>query len=135
TKYNSWYWSRLRDFAALATKERLVLIHQNYFQHNILEAGAHWADFPWRPANNINNTGFPEPPPYAGDKRIFMARQFYDTGHPVRRELHRAYIRKCLENFTPGSNVIQLTGAEFTGPLHFVRFWLETVQEWEEETG
>ena len=41
----------------------LVLFHENYFQHNILEAGAHWADCPWRPANNVNDTGLPEPPP------------------------------------------------------------------------
>lgn len=135
TRYNPWYWKRLKQFAGLADQKGLVLIHQQYFQHNILEAGAHWADFPWRPANNINDTGFPEPPPYAGDKRIFMAEQFYDTTHPVRRKLHRAYIRQCLENFRAGSGVIQLTSAEYTGPLHFVQFWLDTIREWEKETG
>jgi Family of unknown function (DUF6298) len=134
-KYNPWYWSRLKQFADLCDERGLVLFHENYFQHNILEAGAHWADFPWRSANNINNTGFPEPPPYAGDKRIFMAEQFYDVSHPVRRSLHRAYIRKCLNNFATNSNVIQFTGAEFTGPLSFVEFWLDTIIEWEHETG
>jgi hypothetical protein len=112
-----------------------VLFHQNYFQHNILEAGAHWADFPWRSANNINNTGFPEPPPYAGDKRIFQAELFYDVTHPVRRELHRGYIRQCLDNFTNRANVIQFTSAEFTGPLRFMEFWLDTIAGWERETG
>jgi hypothetical protein len=135
TKYNPWYWSRLKQFADLCDQRGLVLLHENYFQHNILEAGAHWADFPWRSANNINNTGFPEPPPYAGDKRIFMAEQFYDVSHPVRRALHRAYIRKSLENFATNSNVIQFTGAEFTGPLGFVQFWLDTISEWKRETG
>jgi hypothetical protein len=135
TKYNPWYWSRLKQFADLCDQRDLVLFHQNYFQHNILEAGAHWADFPWRSANNINDTGFPEPPPYAGDKRIFMAEQFYDVSHPTRRALHRAYIRKCLGNFTDNSNVVQFTGAEFTGPLGFVQFWLDTISEWERETG
>lgn len=135
SKYNYWYWSRLHDFARQAAKKHLLLIHKQYFQHNILEAGAHWADFPWRSANNINETGFPEPPPYAGDKRIFMARQFYDTTNAARRELHRAYIRKCLENFSDGGNVLQLTSAEFTGPLHFMQFWINTVKEWEAETG
>jgi hypothetical protein len=64
-----------------------------YFQHNILEAGAHWVDCPWRPANNLNATDFPEPPPfrdsdgrepptYEAGKRIFMAEQFYDVTHP-----------------------------------------------------
>lgn len=135
TNYNNWYWSRLKQFADLADEKGLVLIHQNYFQHNIIEAGAHYADFPWRPANNINNTGFPEPVPYAGDKRIFMAEQFYDINHPVRRELHKAYIRKCLDNFSGNSSVIQSISAEYTGPLHFVQFWLDTIKDWEKETG
>lgn len=135
TKYNHWYWSRLKEFADLADQKGLILIHQNYFQHNILEAGAHWTDFAWRTANNINQTGFPEPPPYAGDKRIFMDEQFYDVAHPVRRELHRAYIRKCLENFSGNTGVIQFTGEEYTGPLHFVQFWIDVIAEWERETG
>ena len=92
TQYNRWYWSRLQRFAQLADQKGLVLIHQNYFQHNIIEAGAHYADFPWRPANNLNQTGFPEPVPYAGDKRIFMAEQFYDVSHPIRRQLHLSLI-------------------------------------------
>lgn len=135
TKYNKWYWSRLKQFVDLADQKNLVLIHQNYFQHNIIEAGAHYADFPWRPANNINNTGFPEPVPYAGDKRIFMAEQFYDISHPIRRKIHRDYIRKCLSNFAENSGVIQLIGAEYTGPLHFVEFWIDVIREWEKETG
>ncbi|PWK27565.1 hypothetical protein LV89_01456 [Arcicella aurantiaca] len=135
TKYNKWYWGRLKQFADLADQKNLVLIHQNYFQHNIIEAGAHYADFPWRPANNINNTGFPEPVPYAGDKRIFMAEQFYDISHPIRRKIHRDYIRKCLSNFAENSGVIQLIGAEYTGPLHFVEFWIDVIKEWEKETG
>ena len=135
TKYNYWYWNRLKQFADLADQKGLVLVHQNYFQHNIIEAGAHYADFAWRPVNNINNTGFPEPPPYAGDKRIFMAQQFYDVTHPVRRELHRAYIRQCLNNFANNNGVIQFTSAEYTGPLHFVQFWIDVIKEWEQETG
>jgi len=135
TKYNLWYWDRLKQFANLADQKGLVLMHQNYFQHNIIEAGAHYADFPWRTANNINATGFPEPVPYAGDKRIFMAEQFYDISNAQRRAIHTAYIRKCLENFNGNTGVIQLTGAEFTGPLHFVQFWIDTIKDWEKETG
>src|SRR5690606_33279201 len=108
---------------------------QNYFQHNIIEAGAHYSDSPWRTANNVNNPGFPEPVPYAGDKRIFMAEQFYDVSHPERRALHRAYIRQCLDNFRENSGVIQLISAEYTGPLHFVEFWLDVIKEWEAEKG
>lgn len=92
-------------------------------------------DCPWRATNNINGTGFPEPVPFAGDKRIFVADMFYDISHPVRRELHRNYIRQCLNNFADNSNVVQVISAEFTGPLHFVQFWLDVIAEWEAETG
>ena len=135
TRWNNWYWNRLRTYADLADEKGLVLYHQNYFQHNILEAGAHWADSPWRSANNVNETGFPEPVPYAQDKRIYMADQFYDISHPQRRALHRNYIRKCLDNFVGNGSVIQFISAEFTGPLHFVEFWLDVIAEWEAETG
>lgn len=133
TQFNPWYWNRLQRFADTCDQQGLVLFHQNYFQHNILEAGAHWTDSPWRPVNNVNETGFPEPPPYAGDKRIFMAELFYDVTHPVRRELHRGYIRQCLENFRTNSNVVQFIGAEFTGPSHFMEFWLDTIAQWKQE--
>lgn len=135
TKYNDWYWKRLKTFADLADEKGLVLVHQNYFQHNIIEAGAHYADFPWRTANNINNTGFVEPVNYAGDKRIFYAEQFYDLSNPVRKKLHAAYIRKCLDNFRDNQSVVQTTSAEYTGPLHFVQFWLDVSKGWEKETG
>lgn len=132
TQFNPWYWSRLRMFAALCDARGLVLFNENYFQHNILEAGAHWVDCPWRSTNNLNNTDFPEPPPFAGDKRIFMAAQFYDVSHPVRRRLHQQFIRQNLDNFTNQANVIQFTSAEFTGPLAFEQFWLDTISEWEQ---
>lgn len=133
TKFNPWYWQRLQDFASLCDERGLFLIHQNYFQHNILEAGAHWADCPWRPANNVNETGLPEPPPYIGDKRIFLASLFYDVSDPRRRALHRGYIRQCLDNFADCSNVIQMTSAEYSGPLEFTQFWLDTIIEWQHE--
>ncbi|MGZ3939149.1 MAG: DUF6298 domain-containing protein, partial [Flavisolibacter sp.] len=133
TKYNKWYWSRLKQFADLADQKGLVLVHNNYFQHNIIEAGAHYVDFPWRTANNINNTGFVEPVNFAGDKRIFYADQFYDTTNVVRKQLHKLFIRQCLDNFKDNSGVIQLIGAEFTGPLHFVQFWTDVINQWEKE--
>lgn len=133
TKYNPFYWSRLKRFADLADQKGLVLIHHNYFQHNIIEAGAHYADFPWRPVNNINHTGFPEPVHYAADKRLFMAQQFYDETNPARRGLHEAFIDQCLANFKDNHNVIQFICEEFTGPTHFVRFWLRTIGDWEKK--
>lgn len=135
TRYNHFYWDRLKAFATAAEKRAKVLFHQHYFQHNILEAGAHYADFPWRTANNINNTPFAEPVPYAGDKRIFLAEQFYDVSDPAYRELHRKYIRQCLSNFAGNKNVVHFISAEYTGPLRFVEFWLDVIAEWERETG
>jgi hypothetical protein len=135
TKFNPWYFGRLGEFAGLCDRKGLALIHQAYFQHNILEAGAHWADFPWRPANCLQDTGFPEPPPYRNGKRVFMAEAFYDVTHPVRRRLHRAYIRHCLDTLGGHTNVLYLTGAEYTGPLAFVQFWIDTVAEWQKDTG
>lgn len=131
TKPNLWYWNRLKTFSDLAENEGKLLLHQNYFQHNIIEAGAHWSSSPWRPANNINNTGFPEPPPYAGEKRIFFSELFYDVDHPTRKKLHQQYIEQCLKNFQGNSNVIQFTSAEYTGPLHFMQFWVDVIQNWE----
>lgn len=135
TRYNPWYFDRLRTFAQFGERKGLVLLNNHYFQHNILEAGAHWADFPWRSANNINDTGFPEPPPYAGDKRIFQAHLFYDVTHAKRRALHRAYIRHHLAVLKDCPNVIHMTSGEYTGPLAFTQFWLDTIAEWEQETG
>ena len=135
SKPNRWYWGRLNEFAQKAAQQNILLFNEHYFQHNILEAGAHWVDCPWRPVNNINHTDFPEPVPFAGDKRIFMAEQFYNEQNPVLRPLHKQYIRMCLEQMKDQPNVIHSISAEYTGPLHFTRFWLETIAEWEEETG
>lgn len=135
TKFNPWYFARLKEFAAQADRKGLLLVQQMYFQHNVLEAGAHWADFPWRPANCLQDTGFPEPPEYAGNKRVFMAEAFYDVKHPVRHELHRQYIRHCLDVLGDYPNVLFQVGEEFTGPLHFVQFWFDTVAEWQKDTG
>lgn len=135
TKPNEWYWTRLNEFAEESAKKGILLFNQNYFQHNILEAGAHWVDCPWRPVNNINGTDFPEPVPFTGDKRIFMAEQFYNVNDPILRPLHKQYIRQCLDKLKDKGNVVQLLSEEYTGPLHFTRFWLETIAEWEKETG
>ena len=132
---NAWYWYRLKEFADKGQQKGLLLFHENFFQHNIIEAGAHWVDCPWRSANNINDLGFPEPVNFAGDKRIFRADMFYDISNPVRKQYYRTYIRQCLNNFADNKNVVQLISAEFTGPLKFVKYWLDVIGEWETETG
>ena len=66
---------------------------------------------------------------------IPAANAFYDVSHPVRRELHRLYIRQCLDVLGGNSRVVHSIGQEFTGPLAFVQFWIDTIAEWERETG
>lgn len=135
TRPNRWYWQRLRDYAHTGASMGQLLFSSHYFQHNILEAGAHWVDCPWRPVNNINATDFPEPVPFTGDKRIFMAEQFYNEKDSVLRPLHQQYIRQCMAQLADQPNAVQLISDEYTGPLHFTKFWLETIGAWEKETG
>ncbi len=135
TQLNKWYFWRLQQFAKKSESIGILLKNQHYFQHNILEAGAHWVDCPWRTANNVNNTPFLEPVNFTGDKRIFTATLFYDITNPTLRELHRQYIRQSLDAFKGQPNVIHSIGEEFTGPLHFVQFWLDVIAEWEQENG
>ncbi len=132
---NEWYWFRLKEFAQKAQQNGKLLFYQHFFQHNIIEAGAHWVDSPWRTANNINNTGFPEPVNFAGDKRVFMAEYFYDISNENRRNAYSNYIRHSLNAFANNPNVIHFISAEYTGPLHFVEFWLDEIDKWEKETG
>jgi hypothetical protein len=60
---------------------------------------------------------------------------FYDVSHPVRRDLHRRYIRHCLDVLKGETNVVYGLDREYSGPLSFVRFWLDTIAEWEKENG
>lgn len=127
TQFNAWYFQRLEQFANLCDQKGTVLLHKYHMQHALLETPAHYVDFPWRPVNCIQDTGMPD--------RIPAANVFYDVTHPVRRELHRLYIRRCLEALGHCSNVIHLVGQEYTGPRAYQEFWLDTIVEWEQETG
>ena len=127
TKFNPWYWYRLKQFVNAADHKGLLLWHDHYNQHNIIEEGAHWCDYPWRSANNINGVGFPEKTLFAGDKRVYMAEQFYDISRPVIKKYHELFIRQSVNTFHDNNGVIHSLGMEYTGPLHFTRFWLETV--------
>ena len=135
TQTDRWYFDRLRTFADLSAEHGFVLFNGLYQQHNILEAGAHYADAPWRPANNVNPVGIPEPVFFAGDKLIYVAEQFYDVTNADRRALHRTYIRNALNELADKPNVVFFLAAEYTGPLAFTQFWLDTVAEWKAETG
>ena len=95
--------------------------------HNIIEEGAHWCDYPWRSANNINQLGFAEKTVFSGDKRVYMAEQFYDITRPVIREYHSKFIRQSVNVFHDNNGVVHSIGLEYTGPLNFMNFWLEEV--------
>lgn len=130
TTFNPWYFARLRRFVEAADREGLALIHEHYFQHNIIEEGAHWCDYPWRAANNVNNAGlqFPERQLFAGDKRVYMAQAFYDVeGNQAVRDFQRMYIQQSVSTMQGLNGAIHHLGIEYTGPLHFTRFWLQTI--------
>jgi hypothetical protein len=127
TQFNPWYFARLREFAKHCDRKGCILFFDFYNQHNLLETQAHYADYPWRPVNCIQATDLPDQTP--------VANVFYDVTHPLRRDLHRQFIRHCLNNFKDTRNVVFLTGSEYTGPLAFVQFWFDTILEWERESG
>lgn len=127
TRFNAWYFDRMKAFAALCDRKHIVFFHAFYLQHALLEADTHYVDFPWRPVNCLQETGMPDKFP--------AANVFYDVSHPLRRELHRAYIRKCLDELGEFSNVVHLPSEEYTGPASFVQFWLDVIGEWEREHG
>lgn len=135
TRLNGWYFHRLRKLAEQGAPQGMMILNEHYFQHNILEAGAHWVDCPWRTANNINHTPFPEPVPFASDKRIFMADYFYNVNDTTLRRLHRQYIMQQLDALSGCPNVIHSIGEEFTGSADFVRLWLDAIRQWERQTG
>lgn len=133
SKLSPWYIHRVHTLADI--RPSMLVINQHYFQHNILEAGAHWVDSPWRTVNNINDTQFLEPVPFTGDKRIFTAEAFYDTSHPKRSELHRLYIHNMLDAFADCPNVYHSVSEEFTGPLQFTQFWIDCIGQWQQLRG
>lgn len=135
TRFNAWYYGRLLEFGKLCDQDGLVLYHNIYNTHNVLEIPPHWVDYPWRPANNINDTGLPEPPPIEPGNHIHVANQVYDVTNPVRRALHRALILHELDELSEVGNLFFCLGAQFSGPLSFQEFFQDTVADWEKKTG
>ncbi len=131
TRFNPWYFARTREFAEACEEKGIVYYHSLYNTHNLLETAAHWADFPWRPANNVNDTGLPEPPPLEERNTVHVANQFYDAKDPRRRALHRAFILHTLDVLGDRPNVVLTLGFQFAGPLAFQQFFLDTVAGWQ----
>jgi hypothetical protein len=134
TKFNPWYFRRLQDFARICSERGLVFYNSFYNTHNMLETLAHWVDYPWRPANNINSIGLPEPPPLDEHTTVHLAFQVYDISSLQKRSLHRALIRRQLDASADSPNVIHCVAFQFGGPLEFQRFFLDEVDRWERET-
>jgi hypothetical protein len=127
TRYNPWFFDRVSEFATEADRAGRVLYFNFYFQHWLLESRAHYVDFPWRPVNTIQATGLPNEVPAAA--------VFYDVSDPVRRDLHQRYIRHSLDVLKDRTNVVYGIDREYTGPLSFVEFWLDTTASWQTENG
>ncbi len=127
TKYNSWYFNRLHQFAKLAEQNGVVFFNNFYMQHALLELTAHYVDFPWRPGNSLQLTGLPSNVP--------AANIFYDVSNQTRYQLHRDYIFHVLDVLGEYPEVVHLLSEEYTGPKSFVNFWIDTIREWEGKTG
>lgn len=126
TRFNPWFFDRVAAFADKAEQRGVVLYHRLYLQHWLLESRSHYVDFPWRPVNALQATGMPNEVP--------AAETFWDVSDPVRRDLHRRYIRHTLDSLKGRTNVVIGLDPEYTGPLSFVRFWLDEIAAWEAET-
>jgi hypothetical protein len=131
-QFDDWYFQRLGEFASLCDQHHMLFLHGHHNQHTILENSAQYADYAWNPANCIQRLPMP---PLPETICICAARAFYDIAEPTKRRLHRAYIRHCLDALSDSPSVIHKHGAEYTGPLTFTQFWLDTIIEWKRETG
>ncbi|PZO07193.1 MAG: hypothetical protein DCF28_00055 [Alphaproteobacteria bacterium] len=127
TRFNPWFFDRIAQFADQAENQGVVLFHKFYMQHWLLESRSHYVDFPWRPVNSLQATGMPNEVP--------ASETFWDVSDEQRQNLHRLYIRHTLEALRGRTNVIYGLDPEYTGPLSFVQFWLDTIADWEGETG
>ena len=121
TKFNPWYFQRLAEMAQESRRRGAIFIVNLYMQHALLKNHAHYLDFPWRPQNTIQDTGLPEYMP--------AAEAFYAS----RRDLHRLYIFKTLDTLKPYPGTLVSLSGEYTGPLGFMEFFIDTVKQWEDE--
>jgi hypothetical protein len=131
SRYNPWYFARHREFAEQAAEQGFIVFYDLYNTHNVLEIGPHWIDYAWRPANNINNTGLPEPPPFKPHNRNDVGNEFYSTTNAELRQLHRAYMLHTFDELGGQPNVIFGIAYQYAGPLEFEQFFQDVAREWE----
>jgi Family of unknown function (DUF6298)/Putative collagen-binding domain of a collagenase len=135
SRYNPWYFERHKQFAHQAAEKGFLVLYNLYNTHDVLEIGPHWIDFPWRPANNINDTGLPEPPPFKPHNRNDVGNEFYSTIFAPLRELHRAYMLHTFDELADQPNIIFGMAYQYAGPLEFEQFFQDVAREWEEKHG
>ncbi|HWB31641.1 MAG TPA: DUF6298 domain-containing protein [Acidobacteriaceae bacterium] len=133
SKYNPWYFEREREFAKDASEDGIIVFYDLYNDHNVLEIGPHWIDFPWRPANNINDTGLPEPPPFKPHGRNDVGNEFFSTAYAPLRKLHHDYMMHTFDEMADFPNVIFGIAYQYAGPLAFEQFFQDTAREWEQK--
>jgi hypothetical protein len=131
SKYNPWYFEREREFAKDASEAGVLVFYDLYNDHNVLEIGPHWIDYAWRPANNINDTGLPEPPPFKPHGRNDVGNEFFSTDYAPLRKLHHDYMMHTFDEMAGFPNVIFGIAYQYAGPLAFEQFFQDTALEWE----
>lgn len=131
SRYNPWYFERHREFIKLASEQGIIVYVNLYNNHDVNEIGPHWIDYAWRPANNINDTGLPEPPPLRPNNRNDVGTQFFSVDYAPLRKLHHDYIFHTLDELGDLPNVIFTAAYQFAGPLAFEQFLQDTIAEWE----
>jgi Family of unknown function (DUF6298)/Putative collagen-binding domain of a collagenase len=135
SRYNPWYFERHKQFAGQAAQQGFLVLYNLYNTHDVLEIGPHWIDYPWRPANNINDTGLPEPPPFKPHGRNDVGNEFYSTAYEPLRELHRAYMLHTFDELADQPNIIFEMAYQYAGPLEFEQFFQDVAREWEAKHG
>jgi hypothetical protein len=131
SRYNSWYFARHREFIKLAGEQGMIVYVTLYNNHDVNEIGPHWIDYAWRPANNVNDTGLPEPPPLKPNNRNDVGTQFFSVDYAPLRKLHHDYIFHTLDELGDLPNVIFTAAYQFAGPIVFEQFLQDTIAEWE----
>ena len=135
TRYNPWYFERHKEFAKEAAAKGVVVIYELYNDHDVLEIQPHYIDFPWRPANNINDTGLQEPPPFEPHNTNNIGNQFFSADYAPLRALHRAYMLHTFDELADQPNVIFSMAYQYAGPLAFEQFFQDVAAEWSQKHG
>ncbi len=131
SKFNDWYFLRIKEFAEICDERGMVLYYNFFNTHNILEIGAHWCDYPARPVNCINETQIPEPMPLEPRDRLHIANDYYTVKDTALLRLHRIYIEHTLNQLAGYSNIFFNLGFQYSGNAEFAKFVYKTMSDWQ----